>query len=165
MMVLNFSILAHIRIAWLILHPCYVDLSLLQVGSLIRKPPITQSRWPWCCHSIRAPRTLIVRKREQTLINHIKLRELLDSHPWVQQEYIETCGQVDLNQKQQEDETTCLWSSMSPLWPPTAATSFLPASTWTNVPEGRSSVFSPRKHRGSFTQESAPLFQHCVDRK
>lgn len=46
------------------------------------------------------PRALIARgKREQGLINLIKLRNLPESHPYVQQEYMETCTQVDLEQE------------------------------------------------------------------
>ncbi|CAI6342397.1 unnamed protein product [Periconia digitata] len=46
------------------------------------------------------PRALIARgQREQGLINLVKLRKLPESHPYVQQEYMETCTQVDLEQE------------------------------------------------------------------
>lgn len=46
------------------------------------------------------PRALIARgKREQGLINLVKLRKLPESHPYVQQEYMEICAQVDQEQE------------------------------------------------------------------
>ena len=46
------------------------------------------------------PRALIARgRREEGLINLIRLRKLPEQHPYLQQEYLETCAQVDAEQE------------------------------------------------------------------
>ncbi|KAH7062984.1 hypothetical protein BKA63DRAFT_429064 [Paraphoma chrysanthemicola] len=46
------------------------------------------------------PRALIARgRREEGLANLVKLRKLPEHHPYVQQEYMETCAQVDQEQE------------------------------------------------------------------
>ncbi|KAF2180423.1 H(+)/hexose cotransporter 1 [Zopfia rhizophila CBS 207.26] len=49
---------------------------------------------------LETPRALIAKgKREQGLKNLLKLRKLPDTHPYVQQEYMEVCAQVDQEQE------------------------------------------------------------------
>lgn len=46
------------------------------------------------------PRALIARgRREEGLANLLKLRKLPEHHPYIQQEYLETCAQVDQEQE------------------------------------------------------------------
>lgn len=49
---------------------------------------------------IETPRALIARgKRELGLTNLVKIRKLDESHPYLQQEYLEICAQVDAEQE------------------------------------------------------------------
>jgi sugar porter (SP) family MFS transporter len=49
---------------------------------------------------VETPRALIARgKREEGLANMVKMRKLPESHPYLQQEFMEVCAQVDAEQE------------------------------------------------------------------
>jgi hypothetical protein len=49
---------------------------------------------------VETPRALIARgKREEGLANMVRMRKLPESHPYLQQEYMEVCAQVDAEQE------------------------------------------------------------------